>query len=145
MPLPLSVQCTMTMQFSLSRMLLAITVFGVAFGTFGKIAGPGATARIVAFAVAGPLALLVLIAKKQDYRRIRWSLGFCVIGVLIGSAFTNPVHPPYEPGDEILNAIAGAVIAWMIGSVIAHWKSILPEEPTSPDSTDNVQSERQAD
>jgi hypothetical protein len=133
------------MQFSLFRLLLAISVFGAAFGIFGKIAGTGTAARMVSLAVAGPLTLLVLIAKKRDYRRIRWSLGFCVIGALIGSILTVPVHPPYERGDEIRHAIIGAVIGWVIGGVIVHRKWLFQDEPTSPDPTDNVQPERRAD
>ena len=91
------------------RLLLAITVFTVAFCLLRELYLIGAL--VVASSTAG----IVLFTRKRQVRHVLRALVSCGIGAFLAEALSPKISPPYEHGDEFHYMIVGAIVGWLLG------------------------------
>ncbi len=117
-------------RFNILRLMLATAVIAVVLGILKRFGVMGLP--LVAW-IAGPIALLVLIARREHAGPIlRAALGSGV-GVLVAGLLYPLVQPPSQPGDAFRYMIAGALLGWLFAGTRvqldkAHHESV-PEDP----------------
>jgi hypothetical protein len=108
----------MRLQFSIRRLLLAVAVFGVVFGA----TMPLGILSALLFAI--PLSAFALVVRASDTRPIIRSVVFSGLGAFVALLCCPMIRPPYEPGDEFVLMMAGALVGWTVGVVSGHWKDL---------------------
>lgn len=103
------------MRFGLGRGLVAIVVF---FALLALMDYFWFADGFLALMIATPVALIVLIAKPFDVRRIFRCVVCTGIGGVVGAGYSTLAGLPYEPSAEFRNIIFGVLFGGMIASVI---------------------------
>jgi hypothetical protein len=109
----------MRWQFTLFRLMAAVTTFSLTFGLTSFLWKLDSILAVgLSFIISLCCMLIVLIANQRDCARMIVSVTCTVFGGVLGFMFTPPVHPPYEPGDEFYYAIPGVIIGWIVGGIV---------------------------
>jgi hypothetical protein len=109
----------MRRQFTLFRLMAAVTTFSLIFGLTSLLWKLDSIVAVgISFIVSLCWLLIVLIADKRDFARVIVSVTCSGFGGLLGFMFTNPIRPPYEPGNEFYNAILGVIAGWVIAGFV---------------------------
>jgi hypothetical protein len=114
----------MRRQFSLFRLMLAVTVFAFLFGLTSLLWPMNSIISIgISFLVSACWAIIIIIANDKDVMRITWSVMCTGIGIFLGSFFmTFSVRSQHKPPLETYYPlIIGAIIGWTIGGILARW------------------------
>lgn len=105
------------LQFSILRLAIALSVFGIPFAFFAQKGEAGILLSIV---VGSALALLALLISRRDRHRVTDLLLFAMIGgigsALIAPSVTYDDNWRASPGVDLLHwIIAGAAVGCLLG------------------------------
>ena len=103
------------MNFSITRMLLAVAAFVFAFAAFSRYDVAGIIVSVVVGSCTGLICLIV--KPNLIWPMIRTGL-LSVLGGFVGRLFCPMVHPPYNPGDELYYIGMGIAVGFVVGGII---------------------------
>ena len=103
------------MNFSITRLSLAVPAFVLAFAAFSRYDVAGVIVSVVVGSCTGLICLIV--KPNWIWPMIRTGL-LSVLGGFVGRMFCPMVHPPYNPGDELYYIGMGIAVGFVVGGIM---------------------------